>query len=301
MTDAKTSISDQVVADFLADEGMAVTALERITGGETSQAFLVKTQEKEFVLRVNKSRAGFDKDAFAAQYFFFFFLPIPQIHFIKESSGFYFCMSDKARGEQVYEEYLEKNPGTIHSLFKTLSAIHATDLTHFSGYGKWDTQGHGENVSWKEYLIAMHDVAHWQQLAADGVLELDLLNGLFSQLEELLPILPEERKLIHADPANDNMFALDARVTAVTDWDQSMYGDPLFDIAWLEFWADTIDFVEEYKQYCDAHGIFHENYEARIKAYLLYLAITTLLWYIEVNSPDGYHWLRKRLHEKFGF
>jgi len=301
MTDAKTSISDEEVRNFLAGEGLLFTALERISGGETSQAFIVKIDDKEFVLRVNKSRAGFDKDAFAAHHFSSPQVPIPQVHFIKESFGFFYCLTDKAAGQQVYEAYLEKNPGSLHSLFQTLTAIHTTDITLFSGYGKWYAQGQGENASWKGYLMDMHDVAQWQRLAEGGVLDLEYLNELFDQFQSLLPLLPEERKLVHADPANDNMFGLNAQVTAVTDWDQSMYGDPLFDIAWLEFWADTIDFVGEYKQYCDAQGILHEKYQERIKAYLLYLAITTLLWYIEVNSPDGYTWLRKRLGEKFGF
>ncbi|MEX0896335.1 MAG: aminoglycoside phosphotransferase family protein [Patescibacteria group bacterium] len=301
MTEAKTIISDEQASVFLATEGMEGATVERIAGGELSQAFIVRIEGKESVLRVNKSRSGFDKDAFAAKHFSSDRVPIPQLQHISERSGLYYCLTDKAPGAQVYEKYLEKNPGSIQLLFETLTAVHNTDITRFEGFGKWDDQGRGESSSWKDYLTSMHDEEEWRQLAKRGVLDVEYLNALFGQFEALLPVLPEERKLVHGDPANDNMFAVGLEVTAVTDWAESMYGDPLFDIAWLEFWGNNIDFTEEYKKYCIENGISYDNYHERIKAYLLYLAITTLVWYIEVNSQDGYHWLRNRLGEKFNF
>jgi hygromycin-B 4-O-kinase len=41
---------------------------------------------------------------------------------------------------------------------------------------------------------------------------------------------------VHGDMVNHNVLVQDPRITAVIDWGNALYGDWLYDAAWLIFW-----------------------------------------------------------------
>lgn len=48
--------------------------------------------------------------------------------------------------------------------------------------------------------------------------------------------MPDERQLIHEDLLNRNVLVNGNEITAVFDWGNAMYGDALYDTAWLLYW-----------------------------------------------------------------
>ena len=57
-------------------------------------------------------------------------------------------------------------------------------------------------------------------------------------LETIAEGCPDHRQLIHGDLLYGNVLdSPDDRITALFDWGNSLVGDPLYDIAWLIFWA----------------------------------------------------------------
>ena len=58
----------------------------------------------------------------------------------------------------------------------------------------------------------------------------------YARLLGLVDARPEARHLVHSDLLNFNVLAEDDRVSAVFDWGAALYGDFLWDVAWLTFW-----------------------------------------------------------------
>jgi hygromycin-B 4-O-kinase len=65
---------------------------------------------------------------------------------------------------------------------------------------------------------------------------LESFDAAYARLEELAGSLPTERRLIHQDLINRNVLVTGTKITAVFDWGNAMYGDPLYDAAWLIYW-----------------------------------------------------------------
>ncbi|MDH4168514.1 MAG: aminoglycoside phosphotransferase family protein [Acidimicrobiia bacterium] len=45
------------------------------------------------------------------------------------------------------------------------------------------------------------------------------------------------RSLVHADLINGNVHVQGDSISGVFDWGCALYGDHLYDLAWLEFWS----------------------------------------------------------------
>lgn len=58
----------------------------------------------------------------------------------------------------------------------------------------------------------------------------------YARLRELAQALPGERHTIHGDLLNRNVLVADLKITAVIDKGNALYGDWLYDVAWLIFW-----------------------------------------------------------------
>ena len=90
-------------------------------------------------------------------------------------------------------------------------------------------------------------------------------SGLFesglSRLPHLVDACPEQRFLVHGDLLNYNVLVSTCAVSAVIDWGCSLYGDFLYDVAWLAFWAPWypawtgVDFATEAARHYAAIGL----------------------------------------------
>ena len=76
---------------------------------------------------------------------------------------------------------------------------------------------------------------------------------------------------MHSDLLNYNVLVADGRVTAVLDWGSSLYGDFLFDLAWLTFWQPWypawrgIDFRRAARRHHAEIGLRVTDFEARMR------------------------------------
>ena len=90
---------------------------------------------------------------------------------------------------------------------------------------------------------------------------------------------PEVRHLIHADLMNRNVLVDREHIAAVLDWGSALYGDFLFDLAWLWFWApwssgwDAIDFRAEAARHYETTGFAVPAFEERVRACALYIGL----------------------------
>src|SRR5207249_1974221 len=82
---------------------------------------------------------------------------------------------------------------------------------------------------------------------------------------DLLPRCPEERQVVHGDYGYDNVLAEHGRVTGVLDWEALRYGDPLYDVAYLQLYLPGNEGIVDRTAYPD--------HDARLATYLLYIAL----------------------------
>jgi hygromycin-B 4-O-kinase len=169
------------------------------------------------------------------------------------------------------------------------------DVSAASGYGDWGPDGAGRYESWRAFLAAViddHDegyYAHWHRLFSDSFLERDLYETAHRRMLHLAERCPQERRLVHNDYQFENILAEGARITGVIDWANALYGDPLYDVAWLLWQAAHPDWW-----HAEGPGVLHERfgaapgYAARIACYALHIGLDHLRFYARTDNRARY-------------
>jgi hygromycin-B 4-O-kinase len=170
-------------------------------------------------------------------------------------------------------------------LLQVLDAMRAIDLSETTGFGLWGADGRGRYSSWREALldIAVDRPANrtygWRrQLAAWPTAEEAFAIG-FAQLERSLEVCPNERHLVHSDLLNFNLLVDHDRVTGAIDWGSALYGDFVWDIAWLTFWQPwypawrDVDIARFAREHYSAIGLDVPDFEARLRCYELAIGL----------------------------
>ena len=130
------------------------------------------------------------------------------------------------------------------------------DVARSTGFGLWAGDGQGQSPSWRAFLLEVDkDHPHrrtfgWRRTLDAHPDRARLFDNEFARLHRLVDACHEERRLVHADLINDNVFVEGGAVSGVFDWGCSLYGDSLYDDAWLAFWAPWhpalkgVDFID---------------------------------------------------------
>lgn len=296
MSTLKTEIDNESVMKFLNNyHATPVTDLVKINGGELSQAFSYHTDSKDYVIRINIDSKGFFKDDYAFQHFASSNIPIPKTHALGVfNDNLHYSVTDRMPGKTL--DQFEESIMVIESVIEVLDAIHQTPVVG-EKYGDWDASGEASHNTWREHLLALldenqHDIdfknyAEW--------FELPIIKELTYKYETLVDYCPESRRLLHADFESGNTFSDGHSITGVIDWANSKYGDPVFDIAWIGFWKEHIDYKRFFKKYLQDKGRDVKNYEERVLCYTLYFGIGALFFFSKSNQQGSYEWTKNRL------
>lgn len=229
-------------------------------------------------------------------------IPIPEIYKIgKINETYYFCISQKVEGI-ILKSFSAKEIEVINvSLFKVLDSIHAIDVSGREGYGKWNEEGKGECKTWKKRILMVDeyvkDSVEKPGLFKTTFLEKDFWNKAYNILLKLIPDCPEEKYLIHGDFGFDNILSNGKKITGVIDWESSMYGDFVFDVAWLDFWSKKIDYKDLYLKHAKIKKIKLDNYEERILCYKLYIGLRTLSFFAYSEQKNKYESIKKEIEK----
>ncbi len=288
----KTSADAELILSFLKESFSDRTSdLEVIAGGEGSQAYGFSVDDSAYVIRVNKHHSlGFRKDEYAHEHYSSSKVPVPKICKIGKMEGeLRFCISERAPGRPLsaFREEERQNSWLLESVFNVLDAIHAMDIRGTEGYGKWDAEGKGANASWKERLLSVDEYAK-QGLFETTFLEREFWDKAYVRLSELQAYCPEERFLVHGDFGFGNLLYDGQKLTGVIDWEASMYGDFLYDIAWLSFWSANSDIEQKYEDRSKEKGIILADFSERILCYKLYIGLSSLSFYAYSGQEEKY-------------
>lgn len=280
--------------------GQEVLKLQPISGGFWSSAFVFEAQGEELVLRLSKMRDGFDTDA-AAFVVAGSVLPVPQVLEIGEAFDGYFAISRRHHGRFIETTPIEDSEGVGTALGSLLKKLRSMPSSRAEPV-QWFDPNASRGLAWQEWLLSglvddpAKQVSGWRERLGADVRADGLFRTCQSAIEELLPLCPERRDLIHGDLLHQNVLvsAEDAsRITAIFSWKCSVRGDFLFDVAWCTHWGPwlpTIGSADLWRRTLEAPDLEPADLEhapERHHCYELQIAATHLAWYAWTHDPEN--------------
>jgi hygromycin-B 4-O-kinase len=302
MSTHKTTANKETILAFLKEDfSPDISNFETITGGEGSQAYSFRSNDREYIIRINKHYTlGFRKDEYAFKNYDSLQIPIPEIYKIgKIDNELRFCISQKVEGKILTSFSSEENIAFLPSFFEVLDSIHNTDISNYKGFGKWDSEGQGGKESWKEHVLGVDKYSKGSDdtpsLFETTFLEKDFWDTTYAQLTKLISYCPEEPYLVHGDYGFNNVLSDGIKITGVIDWENSMYGDFLFDVAWLSFWSKKIDYEKLYLEHSVQKGMEIENYHERILCYKVSIGLGSMSFFAYSDQKEKYDGAKKAI------
>ncbi len=276
---APVGVSQATASDFLrARFGVEANSVVPLAHGEWSSAYAFRRGEAEYVVRFSELREDFEKDALAARRDSAA-LPIPTIVELGEALSGFYAISERVPGAHIDSLGGVEMRRLLPALFLALDAARRVDLSATTGYGGWGSDGHAPHPTWKAFLL---DVATdrptrrthgWRARPASSPTGSGPFDDAFEKMQRLLDPCPEERHLVHSDLLHYNVLAAGDRITAILDWGSSVYGDFLYDLAWLMFWSPwypawrSSDFRREAAAHYSSSGVSVPYLEERLRCY----------------------------------
>lgn len=307
--------TDGQVRSFVAGRyGEAAVASLAVAGaGEWSRAFALRAAPapgepvRDMVIRFGRHRADFAKDRIMGELVRAAapapgrfggtpVVPVPRVLEIGATPWGFFVTAERCRGGYLDDLDGDQLRGVLPDLLRVLAVV--AELTPPGpGYGGWDAAGHAPWPAWREALLSVRDehprTAGWADRLATrpgpatvfrrGV---DALADMLRQLERRWPD-GAPRRIVHGDLLNRNVLVDPERehpVTAILDWGNAMYGDPLYDAAWLLFWQPwypawtAVDIRSAIERQWRAADPPPDDLDARLLAYQLHIGLDSITY-----------------------
>jgi hygromycin-B 4-O-kinase len=284
------AITHAQVAAFLVDRfGDEVGAVSRLAEGVWSKAYAFGLGAAEYVVRFSALEEDFRKDQLAARYSAPD-LPIPRVLEIGEAFDGIYCLSERAPGGHIDTVGGEEMRRLLPVVFHALDAARLVDLSGTTGYGGWGADGNAPEPSWRAALLKVGSDSPtsrthgWRERLAASPTGSGPFEEALGRFQTLVDCCPEERHLIHGDLLHYNVLVAGDRITGVIDWGCSIYGDFLYDVAWLAFYAPWypawrgIDFAAEATRHYRSRGLEVPHFAERLRCYQVHIGLGDQAW-----------------------
>lgn len=173
----------------------------------------------------------------------------------------------------------------LTSMVRSLQKIHQV-RSEYAGYVK----KLNSQESWRDFLLARFDGRdesfNWEQIAARKSLDGALVRRAVMTLREKIKkdaLMNAPYVLLHTDFNQRNLFVDPAsdQITAIIDWGEATFGDPLYDFARLKLLMWHFDFSSVAVRAYEKLTNFSSEEKVREEIYFLSLMIEYLAYYSE--------------------
>lgn len=255
--------------------GESIEGFSWFKDGYFSRALLFKTKNGErLVARFGNDARGYEKDRFATKHFASSKVPIPSIKIIKQlKSGMWLCLSEYVEGVGSEKLHGQMAQAAIRSVQETIIALHSTTVDMTVGFGELDENGRANYSSMSEYLTRDYCTRRFYN---DISVDEKLVKQAWKIIGELSKFCPTDRFLVHNDIGSDNLLIKDNKVVAVLDWEFSLIGDWVIDIA--RFQDYPLEIYGDFKAAYEKAGFDCSNWDIRIVCYRLHTQIGLIHW-----------------------
>lgn len=263
--------------------------------GVISKSYFFDTGKKKCVIRFSNKKADFEKDLYAYNNFASVELPIPKI--IKNGvvrKNEYYSISERCTGDIIDNLPDSFQYKLLPQVIKLQYYIKNVKIDINSGFGLW-SNGEAAFKTWKTYLLDIENQARLFLSDADQ----DDIRTILKILKANIKYLPNNTHLIHGDLGFNNVLTDGITLTGIIDWGDSKYGDFVYDIAWLIFWASEIPYYKLFKNYYKSQNNEIDNYEERINCYLCHIGLTLMIFFVKSKNYNSYLWVSKKLAKSF--
>lgn len=271
-----------------------------------SRAYAFALDGRDVVVRFGAYADDFAKDAAMASHSSPS-LRIPEVLEIGTCPVGPFCLSVRAGGVPLDELDEHAMRRIMPALLDALDAIRQIDVLGSQGFGIWRPGGFAPHRTWREALLAVAEddpasrIHGWRRSLERVPAAARAFAEAFHELEGLVTRLPDiERGIVHGDLLNRNVLVEEDGLAAVLDWGNAMYGDPLYDSAWLRFWWPWypawagIDIRSELDAHRAAMDRSPENVDLRMRCYLIHIGLDGLAYNAFRERWDDVHAIAAR-------
>lgn len=272
-------------------------ALRPLAGGGTARAYELDHDGEPLVLRLSALSESFAKDAFAAAHFAAPGLPIPaMLAWGQAGEGLSFALTRRAPGSPLNALPPERQRALAPAVLDALDTIHAIDVGATEGYGHWGPSGQARWPSWAAFLRSAADEEQegpfqgWTRMFDDGRVDRAGFETIYAAMLGLSADAPGGRVLLHGDPGFTNLLADETGITAVLDWANAMYGDPLYDLAWLSYWPSPVEWLPLWRSRPGA--AWGDAVERRLLCAWCYITLIAMRFFGLSGQPQVGAWAR---------
>ncbi len=259
--------------------------ITRLSGGDWSQAYALSVDGRQVVARFGAYGEDYEKDRAMAEWSSNE-LPIPRVLEIGHTGHGYFAISERKPGDFLDELDGQRMTAVIPSLLGSLDEISGIDVSTTEGYGNWGSDGRGPQGTWQEALLRKFDgdqadsrTYGWRTALEHSPGGAEDFDTALEVLERLAERMPVERHVIHNDLLYRNVLVQGDKISAILDWGNSMYGDHLYDAAWLLYcqprytaWPD-VDLAGAMRRHWEATVPDLADLEARLLCYQIHVGL----------------------------
>jgi hygromycin-B 4-O-kinase len=261
-----------------------------LSGGDWSQAYSFVHQHKKYVLRWCHSSETFEKDA-VASLLSCEAMPVPRVIASGVEFDTYFAVTEFAQGKFIDALNVDELINMLPALFNLFDALRTANITNTAGYGVWDKDGIGSQKSWKDHLLGVKRdddkerfTSGWYANLVTSTVGTEVFDQLYSQFEMLVEKCPEVRELIHSDLLNYNLVVSDTKISGVLDWQCSLYGDALYDVAWFIFYEPwfpefaSVQLGQKLLAHFETVTANNTNLKERLLCYQLHIGLDSIIY-----------------------
>ena len=281
--------------------GSNATQKDRIIAGEVNEVYGVTTEDKQDVI-VRISRQGknnFEAEEKVIRLARMAGVPAPKVLLIEQASSgsenLTFCVEEKIEGEPLLSLMDSMDKDTLKSIAseagEVLSKIHEIVVDK---YGPQDGSRFFE--TWGDYIFNIEK--RRLEITASAKLmgiESGLINNAFRLLWENKEMFQvDEAHLLHGDFGPKHLLIVDNHITGILDFEGAKGGDPIRDMAWLNFFYGDSFSIEWLKDGYKNKDIFDENFDLKMKLYRLHLGLDLLEYYGSEKNKSGMIHTRER-------
>lgn len=283
-------MTDVAASRFIAGHfGTAAADVRWLGAGDWSRAYAIVLDGRHAVIRFGDHVEDFLKDQAMARHSSAT-LPVPAVTEIGQAGDGYYAVSERASGELLDNLDEAGMRAVLPGLLTAMDTLRHIDASGTVGYGIWAPDGTGPAASWAQALLGVDEetarVPRWRAALATFPVARQTFDRAYARLRELAEDLPDERHIIHGDLLNRNVLVQGTRISAVIDWGNALYGDWLYDAAWLIYcWPlfpqwQGIDIDAELEEHWRRRGGpgLVPGLHRRLQAYLLHIGLGAMAY-----------------------